>query len=192
MSERASVAASKDGPVAGHVVFVELIGLAHHRHTDQVGWHISSQALATDSDPDSAAWSLVQELDSRANVCHSTSWRWEAGRGLVLTYATLDTREDLNGCIVLTQPAIVASDDATRPRPPIVHAHHVVAHAVTHLADLARRDPTVRALAEAPEQRAAWSAIEALARRTPTATHSLAHQLASTQGSSVRGSVRPR
>lgn len=174
--------ATSDRPGGGHPVVVELVTLAHMRDTEHIGWSVTDSPLPARSDPDDLAWILARHQNPDASVCHSTSWRWDPDQRIVLTYATLHTRGDLHGITPLNQPAIVTSDDATHPRPPILHAHHIAAHAVTHLADLARRDPTVRALAQTVGHQQAWAAIETLARRTPTATHTLVHQLASPPG----------
>ncbi len=151
MNTSKPTSATSGRPASGHPVVVELVTLAHVRDTDHVGWSVTDAVLPAGSDPDDLAWILAREQDADASVCHSTSWRWDAGQRIVLTYATLLPRDDLHDCILLDQPAIVTSDDATHPRPPVLHAHHIAAHAVTHLADLARRDPTVRALAHTPD-----------------------------------------
>jgi hypothetical protein len=72
--------------------------------------------------------------DPGVEVLHSTSWRHEPTRGVVLTYAALpDPRPDLPATALHT-PSVVCSGDPLRPAPDVLHDHHIAAHAVRHLA----------------------------------------------------------
>jgi hypothetical protein len=112
------------------------------------------------------------------DLVHSTSWRFAPGTGIVLTYVVLPDPEPGAPARPLREPAVVCSGDPHRPAPPVLHEHHVVAHAVHHLAELAVRDPAIRAAAAQPATADLWSAIAAVARRIPTGTHAAAHQQA--------------
>jgi hypothetical protein len=96
---------------------------------------------------------------------------------LVLTYAVVRPPEaPAARAAVLEEPSVVCSEDARRPAPPVLHSHHVVAHAVRHLSDLADRDPVVSAALAA--QPLMVRALRAAARSTPVAPHAEAHALA--------------
>ena len=124
------------------------------------------------SAPDDRAVALAGCSDG---ICHSTSWRLEPPGTLVLTYAALPD-PDPAGARALEEPCLVTSGDPLRPAPVVLHAHHVVAHAVRHLVDLADRDPVVRrAELELP---GLWQLLRGVAAATPTAEHSEAHALA--------------
>ena len=127
--------------------------------------------------PDEAALSAsIEDSGAPPTVCHSTSWRYEAPGALVLTYAALPGPDHVATGELLEAPAVLSSGDPLRPTPPEVHDHHVVAHAIRHLALLAREDPTVRAVASADPR--TWNAIIATAERMPTDTHTAAHAAA--------------
>ncbi len=151
---------------------VEVVLLA----TDDEGvlaWRAQVVDLDDAGDPDDAAWAVVRAAGG--TLSHSTSWRWD-GERVVLTYATvLPTAAD-ETFESLPEPAIVGSHDVTHPRPRIVHGHHVAAHAIQHLADLARRDPVVRASSQRTETARTWAAIGAVAASIPTDAHLRAHR----------------
>ena len=131
-----------------------------------------------DADLDRCAHDLAGALDDRGGaVLHSTSWRVEGPGRLVVTYAALPDPEPGRPAVPLLEPAVVVGATALRPSPQVLHAHHVAAHAVRHLADLAERDPVVReAAALQPEL---WAAVALTAARTPAAgSHEQAHLLA--------------
>lgn len=138
-----------------------------------LGWKASCVNAAPAADPDDIAWSLAEGVGGA--LSHSTSWRWEGG-GVILTYVTLLGRDADESFERLPEPAIVGSDDVTHPRPSVVHGHHVAAHAIQHLADLARRDPVVRRAARRAETARVWAAIGAVAGSIPTDSHIRAHR----------------
>ena len=138
---------------------------------------VSGQA-AGDADLDRVAHALAGPLDGAAGaVLHSTSWRVDRPGRLVVTYAALpDPVPDLPA-VPLVEPAVVVGPTALRPSPLELHAHHVAARAVRHLADLAERDPVVRTAAALSP--ALWAAVASTAARTPAAdSHDQAHRLA--------------
>ena len=115
-------------------------------------------ALAAGTAPDDLAAELAE---CSGGVCHSTSWHCEGDDVLVLTYAAApDGRPDLPAR-PLPVPLVVAGGGALSPAPDDLREHHVAAHAVRHLADLARRDPQIRSAAGA--QRPLWEAVVAAA-----------------------------
>lgn len=157
-------------------VLVEVVRLSL-QDDRQLAYRTVTSALEPRQPPDVLALQLAWPGRPApvAGVCHSTSWRFEDADTLVLTYAATPDPVGSGGNR-LGQPAIVSSGDALRPAPAQLHAHHIAAHAVRHLAYLARHDP---ALATAqrlhPEL---WTALADVAGRTPTSTHDCAHELA--------------
>lgn len=162
---------------------VEVIGLAldggrleYRRRSAAIG--------AQGATPDAVAAELGRVPTGRGVVCHSTSWRWEpagprrAAPTLVLTYAVVPdplawgtgrTAGESTSPTPVGDAGIVCSPHPEAPTPPGLHEHHVVAHAVRHLADLARRDPTVaRAAQRHPE---VWDAVLAHAADVTVAEH---------------------
>ena len=133
---------------------------------------------APDADLDRVALELAGALDGLAGaVLHSTSWRVERPGRLVVTYAALPDPDADRPAVPLLEPAVVVGPTSLRPSPEVLHAHHVAAHAVRHLCDLAERDPVVRAAAAL--QPALWDAVARTAARTPAAgSHEQAHLLA--------------
>jgi hypothetical protein len=153
-------------------VSVELVVLALG-HGGVLGWKSAMAPAAPGVDPDDVAWSLAQ--DAGGLLSHSTSWRWDGGR-VILTYATVLGSAADGSFERLPEPAIVGSDDVTHPRPRVVHGHHIAAHAIQHLADLARRDPVVRRAALSPATAEVWAAIRTVAGSIPTDSHVRAHR----------------
>lgn len=115
------------------------------------------------------------ELAGATGVCHSTSWRRE-GDVLVVTYAALPDGDENQAAEPLRRPSIVAGSTPLRPTPPVMHGHHIAAHAVRHLADLAERDPVIRAACA--DHPALWQAVVASAWSTVTGPHEQVHALA--------------
>jgi len=138
---------------------------------DRLTWEVRRVPLGP-GHPDQEALGLAGEVPGA--VLHSTSWRDDDGV-LVLTYAVvLPLGAALSA--PLLEPSVVCSSDPRRPSPPVLHVHHVVAHAVRHLSDLLRRDPVViAALAAHPE---VVRALHKAAGTMPVAPHTQAHELA--------------
>jgi hypothetical protein len=153
-------------------VLVEVIRLGLTA-AGQLGWSLSQQAAAAGEDPDRVARRLAGHGSPPALV-HSTSWRWDPPGVVVLTYAAAGG-EPVGQVDVLDDPVIVTSGDPLRPRPDGLHDHHVVAHAVWHVAVLAARDPVVAAVAADPEHRDLFAAMARAAGVMPTATFQQAH-----------------
>lgn len=162
-------------PAAGrpeHAVLVEVLLL----RADQGAllYRVVRAPLPAGATPDEAA---REHAGGDVDVLHSTSWRHQDGR-IVLTYAALpDPRPD-RPATALWQPAIMSSGDPRVPTPPGLHLHHVAAHAVRHLAELAGRDPAVVTAAGDSADQDLWAAVAAAAARIPTGTHALAHRAA--------------
>ena len=164
------------GTTAGWAVTVEVLILGLDQK--QVRVQHRSCLLSTGQRPDEVALSLAGVAARAGSVSHSTSWRFCAPGRLVLTYAALPGATGVGDLV--EHPSVVASHDPLRPQPQELHTHHVVAHAVHHLVELGRRDPTLGvSVEELPEL---WSALRSLAARTPTADHGRAHQLAAGLG----------
>jgi hypothetical protein len=79
-------------------------------------------------------------------IVHSTSWRYEDGSTIVLTYlayaeelaASTSSHQNARTLLVKDLPG-VGSTDPDRPRPPVLRQEDVLAHGLRHLALLARR-----------------------------------------------------
>ncbi|MCU0264182.1 MAG: hypothetical protein MUF09_11040 [Candidatus Nanopelagicales bacterium] len=139
----------------------------------RVGWSLAEEWAAGGRNPDAVARQIASGVGSPVLV-HSTSWRWEPPDSLVLTYAAVIDGSAVD-LVELEDPVIVTSGDPLRPRPDDLHDHHVVAHAVWHLATLAGRDPAITSLAGDPDHRRLFQAITAAAGQTPTSTYAQAH-----------------
>lgn len=101
---------------------------------------------------------LVRELLARtfpsgrptpgSTVIHSTSWRYEAGGRLILTYLVYDAALNLGARAAqrlrLGDLEVARGTEATAPHPPQVSETHVLAHGLRHLSFLAQTDPPVR------------------------------------------------
>lgn len=122
--------------------------------------------------PDEAAMRLAKAQVAPGVVSHSTSWRFDDGK-VVVTYAVLP-----DPCVELVAPpvgpiAVVSSGSLAHPTPKQLEQHHVVAHAICHLAHLREHDPGVaRAATLVPEL---WSAVAAAAARASTQAHDQIH-----------------
>lgn len=141
-------------------------------------------ALRAGATPDDAARALAAGSSASSaeplplEVLHSTSWRHDPAEGLVLTYAAApDPRPDLPA-VPLQAPSVVCSGDPLRPAPDVLHAHHVAAHAVRHLAYLGERDPGIADAAARPRLRPLWRVLAEAAAAMPTGTHEQAHAAA--------------
>lgn len=152
-----------DGMPAAVAVVVELVGLRVDR--DELRWSVSRAPLATGQTPDELARSLAGssvQSTGRGVVLHSTSWRYGPD-ALTVTYALFpDPRR------VLTTPLaghhLVTGPGPLHPAPVEVGEHHVAAHAVRHLSDLAAdRDPHIVGCAQ--ERPHAWQVLAAHAGR---------------------------
>jgi hypothetical protein len=153
----------------------------------RLAFRLVSAPASADEDLDRFAHALAGPLDGAGGaVLHSTSWRVDRPGRLVVTYAALPDPEPALPAVPLVEPAVVVGPTALRPSPLELHDHHVAAHAVRHLADLAERDPVVRsAAALQPEL---WAAVAATAARTPAAgSHALAHRLAAQAAPTASG-----
>lgn len=146
----------------GVVVEVVLIrlqsGVLHHR--------FARRTLTGDERPDNAALDLARAEDGA--VCHSTSWRYQDG-DVVLTYAVVPDPQPSRPAVALTAPSVLSSSDPLRPTPADIHEHHVVAHAVRHLAYLANTDPTIADVAAADTPGGCWTTLLAVGNATPAA-----------------------
>lgn len=163
---------------AGHDIRVEVVFLRPDGVSEAtLRYRFAAATVSNGSCPDDVAAALagVDRPGSLVGVLHSTSWRHEARGGLVLTYAALPDPDLTAPATALTSPSVVASGDPLRPSPDLVHAHHIAAHAVRHLADLAERDPAISAVARRPEHRSLWQAMSTVAATTPTGTHAEVH-----------------
>lgn len=140
--------------------------------TGGLGYRRIAEVAEPGADLDEVALRLVGVGSCAGAVCHSTSWRRE-GSAVVVTYAVLPDLEPAVAADVLVRPSIVVGSTALRPTPEVLHGHHVVAHAVRHLADLLGRDPVVAKAASSHPR--LWDAVQRTAEATATGTHADAH-----------------
>jgi len=111
----------------------------------------SEDITGREKDPDDIVHELLDALgcgitaegDKRCFI-HSTSWRFEPRRTVVLTYfvysdAPLFTEQN-DKLLLLTQAAISGGDCPERPRPRHIAEEHVVAHGIRHLSHLVKNN----------------------------------------------------
>ena len=139
-----------------------------------IGYRTAAGDLAAgDSDPDTVALALTGANDAPVgSVCHSTSWRWDS-HAVVLTYVALPDPAAHLPAVELIAPSVMSSGNPLRPTPDRLHEHHIVAHAVRHLDQLATSDQTIRqAVQQHPEL---WDAIHVAATAMPVGTYDQVH-----------------
>lgn len=134
-----------------HVVSVETLMLRVGPDNRWSYRHAMTRPLRGES-PDEAARRLsgVAPGDSDT-VLHSTSWRYESGGEIVLTYAVCPDPEPWLPAVEVPVLEIARGQAPATPSPERVALANVVAHAVRHLAYLLAEDPVVaRALSRHP------------------------------------------
>jgi len=123
-------------------VHIEIIAF---RHGEKLEWRRVEGAIQKNEKPDEAALRLLSLGSSPFDgMCHSTSWRFETENRIVLTYAVIPDPDPGSAACVLSGDVILASIDPLRPAPPNLRTEHIALHAVHHLAELSRRDVTVK------------------------------------------------
>lgn len=80
-----------------------------------------------------------------ATVVHSTSWRYQPGGQIVLTYAVCPDPDPELPAMELTDLRLARGASPATPTPDDVQVENVIAHALRHLAHLQRTDPVVGA-----------------------------------------------
>jgi hypothetical protein len=122
-------------------VVLELF-LASPSNDQTVAYGVRTADLSRDSsDPDTVARSLMPH-DCSLAILHSTSWRWEKDRTLILTY--LAFCEDSN--CRSSEPSRLAwsellppqTTDPKKPRPAVIRQQDVLAHGIRHITFLVR------------------------------------------------------
>lgn len=105
-----------------------------------------SAELRSPVEPDALALRIAgaDEAAPQWTISHSTSWRRDPTGAIVLTYAVVPDPDPQQSAEALQPAGVLCSGDPLRPSPEALHRHHVVAHAVRHLAQLAQSDPSVR------------------------------------------------
>lgn len=156
-----------DGPA----VTVEVLVL-RRTDDDHLAYRLVTATVVTPNTPDLTASGLVDG----ATLVHSTSWRHEQG-SVVLTYVALPDPQPHLSATTLHEPSVVCSGHPLVPQPPVLHRHHVAAHAIRHLAYLLDHD---EAIARHRQQSGdgLWALIVEVAAGIPTSTHDRAHHLA--------------
>jgi len=174
--------------IGGPAVVVEVLFLrVHGPEKASLEYRSCRSPLTGSSVPDDLALQACGAggAGGEVSVVHSTSWRYEPGVGVVLTYVAVPDPEPGAPAVELLAPTVVCSEDAVRPQPPGLHGHHVAAHAVRHLSELVHRDPTVAAATRLDGHADLWSCIRHVAGSVPTLTYGDAHAPARTAGTAV-------
>lgn len=131
--------------------------------------------LRSPQEPDALALGIagIAGAAPEWTVSHSTSWRCDPSGAVVLTYAVTPDPDPHHPAVALTTAGVLCSGDPLRPGPPALHVHHVAAHAVRHLSELATSDPTVR---EAAGHRPAlWRVISQVGATMTAGSHAEIH-----------------
>lgn len=133
-----------DAPDAPPTVLVEVL-LLRHDPTEGFAYRRLITALGRGVRPDATARRLARLAeDDDSHLVHSTSWRATDEGQIVLTYLLHpDPAPDLPATSMPDPRALARSPRPGHPSPPELKPHHVAAHAVRHLAFLARTDPAV-------------------------------------------------
>lgn len=142
-------------PIAVEVLILRLDG--HGRWCYR---HLTTAPAAGEA-PDRAARRLAGvPADAARTVVHSTSWRYEAGGRVVLSYAVCPDPWPNLPATPLPEPRVARGGGPATPTPDVVRPEHVAAHALGHLALLLDTDPVVRgALAAEPRVAAALAGL---------------------------------
>lgn len=156
------------------VVDVEVV-LLRLEQPRQLCYRTLRRRLAEGETPDDVALLVAGD---HPTVSHSTSWRYEPPGLVVLTYAVLPDPDTDVAAVPLVGPAVVCSGNPARPTPANLHGHHIAAHAVRHLAYLARHDPAIANVARSSRHQELWETLHAVAAGIPSGTHAAAHQQA--------------
>lgn len=91
--------------------------------------------------PDGPARSLAEESGAQVVMLHSTSWRWEEGGRIVLTYLAWAREGTLPPAAeALPETPARASTDPLRPRPKEIARLDPLFHGLRHFAFLLRND----------------------------------------------------
>jgi hypothetical protein len=129
--------------LAGNGVRVEVIML---RADDAGGleYRVLRAPLGADH-PDRCARRLAELPDAGPALLHSTSWRYDPGGAVVLSYVAAPEAHPQLPARPLPEVVIALSAAPDEPTPVRVGVRNVAAHGVRHLAMLMRTDPVVRA-----------------------------------------------
>jgi hypothetical protein len=143
--------AAKGGAAAPVRVQVELFQVA--LADDARLWYLRREAPLDTRGPDVAVAELQRGapgaavfFDGSPAIVHSTSWRFEAGGTVVLTYLAFGEKlaarnfahADVQSILWRQLPGLGATDP-DRPRPTVLHHEDVLSHGLRHLALLAKR-----------------------------------------------------
>jgi len=92
--------------------------------------------------PDGPARSIASASGADIVMIHSTSWRWEAGGRIVLTYLAWAREGTLPAAaVVLPAPPTRPDTDPLHPRPKEISRLDPLFHGLRHFAFLLRYDP---------------------------------------------------
>ncbi|MFV0600721.1 MAG: hypothetical protein ACK5NE_02675 [Brachymonas sp.] len=153
---------------------------------DRVRWYRTSMELesadTTVQTPDDAVHSLVHCCQGQRHDCqhfylsHSTSWRFESPNNLVLSYIVYPYAQHVESNkhewqeTLLKDLRLIHSHSPSDPCLPMIESHHVLSHALRHLALLTHgpaSDAVVRSHLPEPARRFLSQVVPALAGQLP-------------------------
>lgn len=92
---------------------------------------------------ESRSWGISAEI-SASSFIHSTSWRFDPPRAIVLTYfvySDCNLFEGTSGKLLRLSDAVLCSGQSPQcPRPAVIAEENVVAHGLRHLSHLVRQN----------------------------------------------------
>jgi len=110
-------------------------------------WKNTIDISGAKTDPDDIVLQILEnklkespEILKEDYIVHSTSWRYEEGGNIVLTYLIYSDFMDFGSNEIKTVPfsnmRLAVSTSHKRPRPELITEEHVISHALRHLAFL--------------------------------------------------------
>lgn len=128
------------------VIFASLIQGGRVRYSV-----ITEEITGHDNDPDDIVHEMMERWGCGATAggrqhcfVHSTSWRYEPERTIVLTYfvySDLPLFKNREGkTLPLDRASVSRGNSPERPRPHRIDEEHVVAHGIRHLGHLVRQN----------------------------------------------------
>lgn len=114
-------------------------------NSNDVSYH-TEYIEQVDNNPDDAVINHLHKLglkNYKEYIIHSTSWRYEKTKDLILTYlvvlptsAPFKTQQNID----IRNAEIASNDDLYKPRPRFLDSKNVIKHAFRHLAYLIKHD----------------------------------------------------
>jgi CRP-like cAMP-binding protein len=140
--QRLAVAAGKPTPAFELLpVYLDAAGVWLLRPGEKPSWLVEADPGRA---PEEVVGAALDAVGCRAEVVHSTSWRYQEGR-LILTYlAVLAERLVPPGFVTVQVQRAELARGSARAAPTTILVTQVVEHAFRHLSWLSRDDPVIR------------------------------------------------